>query len=394
MPVALPPVMHVQPVTARAPASLAGVMHSPVSADFTRDMLEPRTARPVVVATGVAAPVAVAPVGALTMDEIGRSVESASIGGIVAETRTLDSGSYGSVRALAGTEVAVGIHGSTIEVTASPGFVLDLEWGPNVEIQTIRYDVDRGEFEVDATGPGPDFIYRAIATYVANHNFRDLLPADMQRSDYNPRQDPDVQAGVERMVFSLLTGEPGPGGIRIQNPSARATLRLDREIRVDLPDDMSLIVPRGARFQLNAAFEGPVEAPVMREVSVRSTEGITIRKNTGTFASLIGLEIHSATLRPGGQLSMDYQLLPERALNDGVSLFRLLVAGASVASGDGRGLDALSAPAPNVRLESARRQVEGMIDTQVEPAIARVIREHAGAIAGVDLVRVSGLPAQ
>jgi hypothetical protein len=159
---------------------------------------------------------------------------------------------------------------------------------------------------------------------------------------------------------------------------------------------MELDIPAGARFNLSVAFQGPPDAPVLRDFTIAGprTNGVLIKKSSGFMHDLVGLELYSVTLARGGHLSADYRLLPEQAVDGGISLFRLMFAAAAISEGDGRGMDALSAPLPNTRFDSFRRDIDGQLSSQGEPAIAAFVRSHDGALPGVSLSHIMGLDGQ
>jgi hypothetical protein len=326
-----------------------------------------------------------------TPAELTQQLEDVGLGGTVVETRVLDSRSYGSVSIEAGTRVSLHLQGSTLALTSTPGLLLDLSYGPKVRIENIHYDLTKGEFDVDAHGPGLDFVYQPIASFVANHYLRELLPEQLQRPGYEPRGDQAVERGVIELIGNLLTGKPGPGGVRLRDLDGFAMLSLPREVAVDVGDDMRLEIPRGTTFTITPRFSGPPEAPVLQDFSVRALgdRGVTLRKKEGVLAPIAGIVIHSVDLLPGGALRVDYQPIPEQVIDGGISLFKLMVAAAGAAGGDARGLDALTTTRlPNTRLEGIRADVDAQIRDQIAPKLASWIGDNDGAIPGVSLVQV------
>ena len=355
-------------------------------------------ARPAPAAPAAAAPSPASSLSSITLPigeaELRRAIDSAALGGTISEAQTLARSRFGELRIAAGTRVEIALSGSRLDISTDPGLTLDLHYGPNVTIRRIQYDLNTGRFEVDAEGPGPDFLYREAATWFANRTLRPLLPVELQTPGYDPRTDPELIARFQRTVTSVLTGQPGPAGVTFSNPTARASIRLARELRVDLPEGNVLIVPRGTPFSFDASFEGPIEAPVLRELTVRSSgRGVVLRQSEGLFSSIAGLEIRGVTVRPGGRLAVDYTPLPETALNGGESLLRLLGGAIGVASGDPRGLELLNAPPPNHRLPELRREIDGRIHGEAEPALLRLIRDNDMVVPGFSLTRLMGVPA-
>jgi hypothetical protein len=325
--------------------------------------------------------------------ELTSAIEDIGLRGKVVETRTLDQRFYGSVRIEANTDVSLHLEGSTLIMSASPGLVLDLRFGPEVRIGVIRYDLGTCTFDVDAQGPGIDALYGGIANWVANNYLRELLPTELRQRGYEPRNDSAAEKGVAGLIAGLLTGKPGPAGILIRDIGGSAALRLPRDVGVDVGDDMRLEIPKGAQFTLDASFEGPPDSPVLRDITLRDLDrrGVTIRKRDGTFAPIEGIVVRSVSLRPNGQVLVDYDPIPEQLVNGGASLFRLMIAATGLASGDARGLSALD-HVPNHRLDGLRATIDAQIREAAVPKLLGFIRGHDTAIDGVSLERLLAVP--
>jgi hypothetical protein len=377
MAVAALPVAYVAEV--RAPAHAPSVAETPDTAlvDLAKDILDLPGTRSTTRAG--AAPVV---------------VESVHAGAEIPTARTLARGSWGELRADAGTRIEVSAHGSTIDIRATPGLTVDANYVPDFRVARMTYDVHTRTFEVDANGPGPDFVYRRAATWIANHSLVDLLPPELRAPG------PQGSSALSRAVLVLdrVTGGDGPSPASAASdlvaPSGSISLYAPNEIRHQLDNGMLAIIPAHTTFHVSARMTGPVGQPVLASGNIHiSGQGVTVRQTTGTFASLNGIVIRGAALGPGGQIALEYDLLAERAIDGGVGLVRLLAALAGAHNGDPSGLVALHQPQPPARLNSIRAEVDAELQSRLRPALIDLVHENDGAIPGFSLSAILGLGA-
>ena len=389
-----------RPTTSRpsAPAPSAATSALATTPPATRDGFERSPRSSLTGASRSAAPASLtasaASVLRLSPQELQHSITSVRVGGTLTEQRTLATTAYGSLVASEGTRLQASATGSGMRLHAEPPLRFSPRIGPTVTVTDVNYNFDTGRFSVEAAGPGPDFLYSAAATAVANRALRSALPAAMQSPGYDPHTDPNLVSSMQSALGGVSGG--GSADVPIRDVTATASIRMPREIRTRVGDGLELRIARGQEFELSVRTQGTPQNPHLQGATLRafSGEGIHLARVEGNIASEIqAANIRSITLQPGAQVQAEYTLVPERMISNGVGLLGLGLGLLGAASGDPRGVQLMneSINLPPARLAGVRTEIDGHIRDDVQPALADFIRQYDSAIPGYSLRSVLGV---
>jgi hypothetical protein len=292
---------------------------------------------------------------------------------------------------LEGTRFGASIHRGGVVLSAQPSLEWTVDWAPDAHIARLWYDFGAATFRAEASGLGPDAIYERIITNKANEHLRSRLPPAMQQPGYSLWSDPDLPQHLEAL-FELVrasrsgTAQGAPLADGMSNPSVHLSFTVPETRIIPLADSgYSAELKRGTRIDVTAYFEGAVADPRLDDVRISFSDALEIARDDGRHRSgLRKIDIHSATLRPGGQVELDYELGPEQAI-DGVraaiTLFVLMAEPrAHIPSFE------------RTRLQSLRGDVQQRIDRELEPRLIDLIQRHDRAVPGLSLVEIFGVP--
>ena len=305
----------------------------------------------------------------------------------------LNGGSSSGLAVEPGTRITTELHRRAVSLSARPSLGWRVDWAPDAEIQRLAYDFERGQFRVDASGLGPDFIYEDIITDKTNQHLRRRLPWAMQQPGYDPWSDREIERNVQALVDLLRRSSGGAeeasglGVDHLSSPSITLSFRVPETKTIPLEGGrLSARLEEGTTIDLSASFTGPVSQPRLQSLVLHFHRPLEVAQGTGERRSSVRkIDVHRATLTPGGQIELDYELGAEQ-LADGVKAVFALFA-------------LMAAPRANVgglrqtRLEFARRDVQQRIDTEIEPQLIEVIRQNDGALPGLSLSDVFGVGA-
>ena len=322
----------------------------------------------------------------LSADQLRHMVDLVSISVSTRADTTLASTLQGTLTAAAGTRLSASASGSSVYLSADPPMTFDPKPGPAFKLRSLSYDFANAKFHVDAQGVGPDFIYSAVSSWAATHYLKPLLPAAMQRPGYDPRTDPNLVSALRGIATGGGTGAQALADA-FEKPTLSASFHTGDEIKLPVANGQAeLSVAAGTPFEVTAEMSGPATHPQIDDVQLRALgdHGITVAKTKGLAAGLAGLEVHQATLSRGGQVKLDYELIPEQMLQGGYALLALFGA----ALGDP---SLLNQPMPDVKLEGVRADVDKQIQSEVGPQIVELLRRNDNAIPGFSLTEALGL---
>jgi len=341
----------------------------------------------------IPAATAVAPALPVDAADLQRWTSSVGASATLTEDRTLASTPYGTLSAAEGTRLSTQVTRNGLVINAEPPFTFNPRVGPRITISNVNYNFSTAEFDVQAEGPGPDALYSAAASAAANRVLRPLLPDAFQRPGYSPQTDPQLQQRVQDALRGVSSGGAS-SGVPLRDVTAYAHVTAGREIRTDLTNDVRMTIPEGAQFTITTSTSGPADHPVLNSATISTGgRGIMIQRTSGFAAQLQGAEINRVTLSRGGNLDVQYELVPEQLAQGvaaGVQLFGLL---GSIASGNGAAAERFAnARIPEARLPGMRRIVDEAVERDVEPGLRQLFRQYDDAVPGLSLTELMDLP--
>jgi hypothetical protein len=281
---------------------------------------------------------------------------------------------------LDGTRYSASVSRGGVRVAVQPSLQWSVDWMPDPHISSLAYDFSQARFSAQASGLGPDGIYSDFVADQANESLRPLLPRAMQQPGFDLWADRDIEQHLQQLFNVVRTSRPVIAGTSrptmdgMSRPEVSLSFVIGEARKFRLPDsDREVKIARGTRVDVSAAFDGSVSDPRLSNIQIHFDRPVEIS----------GLVLHSATIRPGGQVDLDYELVAEQVV-DGLHALVVLFA-------------AMSDPRVDVsqvrrtRMEGFRREVQQRIDNDLEPRLIDVLREHDHAIPGLSLSRVFGI---
>jgi hypothetical protein len=290
-----------------------------------------------------------------------------------------------------GTRFRAWIHRGGVTLTAQPSLRWDVDWVPHAHISELAYDFTRGSFRAEATGVGPDAAYNWFIGKQANERLRARLPAPMQQPGYDLWADPNIERHLQSLFDLVRTSRPDhtratrPIVEGMSDPEVSLSFVLPETRTIPLPNgEFTARLEKGTRIEVAAQFDGAVNDPTLHSIRIHFDRELEIAKGDGVERSLFRkIDVRSATIRPGGQIELDYELGAEQVIDGVKGVFLLFV----LMSEPRAHLPAIE----RTRMESARRDVQHKIDSELEPKLIDVIRENDRAIPGLSLSRIFGV---
>lgn len=264
----------------------------------------------------------------------------------------------------------------SLSINASPGMSFPVDWLPDPSISTLTYRFDTARFEADGT-------YANLIIDRANDRLLQRLPKPMRAAGYNPFFDPKLEANLQQLIDAVgASGGSGAGGLSISAPEIRFDVTLPNEVRLPLDDAGHVAVIReGTRADVSFTASGTIGAPRLESLYVHFSRPVNLGEGMG------GIEIHAITLRPGGQVELEYQLTPERMVDGLRALFLL----GAVAVEPRLVFTARTGELEPTHLDGFRAKVQTELDGKVEPAFRNFVRAHDGDVPGLSLLSFFGI---
>lgn len=292
-----------------------------------------------------------------------------------------------------GTRVTAELTRRGLEIGAEPAMRWVLDWAPDVEISHLTYEFTTGRFVASASGFGPDFLYTNAVIDRANTHLMALVPAEMQRPGYDPFGDPHLEANLQRIVDATKRAfEPGLSTPSTSDLALLAAPAITFDVVV--PEERSVRLPgtkhtafiaADTRAWVSVSGAGAITDPRLARLELRFSKPVEISSGTERSNGVARMDLNGIALYPGGEVTLDYDLGLEQAI-DGV---RALIALAAILS-EPRAVGSVGRLDP-VRMESLRAEVQTKVDGDLEPALIQFVRDHDGAIRGVSLERLLGI---
>lgn len=282
-------------------------------------------------------------------------------------------------------EITLGNHGFTIR--AQPAVVWHADWLPDPTVRSVSYSFRTASFTADAEGPGPDSWYESSVASAVDERLRPQLPSVMQAPGYAPFADTQLedrlQAVVDLFVGSASeTSRSAPSSA----PGVAFSFRVPEDARVPLGDGESYAwIDEGTIVDFSTRLDGSFSDLSLRSMQVRFSQPVEIMKGEERDAILSRMELSGLTLRPNAEVSLDYRLGPEEAV-DGVRALALLIAVAVEPRARYSNVELR-----RTEMEGLRSQVQERVDGQLEPRLVDLIRDNDAAIPGISLIELFGV---
>lgn len=290
-----------------------------------------------------------------------------------------------------GTRLSVGLNRHQLTIYAEPGVTWGVPWRPDPNIESLSFDFHTGQFSTNASGLGPDEWYQEGVLKLINRDLLPRLPEPMRRPGYDPYADPQLEQNLEQLVanFTALSSDATSRAGRhtdfsvLETPEVSFDFRVPNERRVDLGGGHTAWFAAGTRVQVHLSTSGALTDPKLSHLSISFDKPVVVGEGEGRPGMLGRLELNAIHLMPNGQLSLDYELGAEQAV-DGTRALLLLAIIAMDPAGARMAGNANLSP---TRMEAIRAKVNGVVDTQLEPQLVDQIRINDQAIAGLSLLR-------
>jgi hypothetical protein len=323
-----------------------------------------------------------------TREEIADSVDSVGMAATMRAGRTLAKEGPVTLRMLDGTRLSVRADAGGLFIGARPGLLAEVDWLPDAEINSLRYDFRKAEFSAEASGAGPDFIYGWAVAAAANKFFKPRLPAKMQGAGYSPHRDEDT-AGTFQALSGLfeVDGDTEFPNEDVRDVSASVDFRLKDGLVVPIAGGTAEFrIEPNARISLSGELSGASSDPKVERIRIGNYGGdVRIAKvGDGFAANLQVIILRSVTIGAGGALSFDYDLEVEGMLEGLVGLAKLF----ALMAGEPR---AASGGIPDIKLKAIREQVDAKLSAEVGPQLRALIQQYDDVVPGMSLVKAFGL---
>ncbi len=307
---------------------------------------------------------------------------------------TSDGGSSG-LEIPAGTRISAYLSRHGLTFSASPHLTWRSAWAPDANIQRLTYDFSSARFTADASGFGPDFLYRNAVEENANSELTLRLPPAMRQPGYNPFADPELETNVQRMIDLLTsTSDPDTGAARerdfaqVSAPSVSFDFTLPEERRIQLPGaEQSAWIEAGTRIDISMSTNGPIDAPQLSSLRVSFSEPVIVGKGEEKPDGFGHMDLHAFNLAANGQITLEYELGPEQAIDGVRGLFLLL----AIASDARVAAQANTGSFERTRMERLRGQIQEQIDSGIEPQFADLVRRNDDLLPGLSLREFFGI---
>lgn len=259
-----------------------------------------------------------------------------------------------------------------LTIDASPAVKVPVDWLPDPSISTLTYDFQRARFEADGA-------YANLLLDIARPRLRHRVPEAMRIQGYDPFLDPKLEANLERLIAEL-----GASGSAANISTARVSFGviLPRDVRIPLGDSGEVaVLKQGTRAAITFTARGTLADPSLESLR------IAFSPTTKVGRGLAAIDIHAVTVRPGGQVELDYDLGPERVV-DGLRALAMLTA---IAAEPNLARTEGETSFEPTRIDGFRAKVRETVDGQVEPALRDLIRAHEGDVPGFSLLGFFGI---
>ena len=269
-------------------------------------------------------------------------------------------------------------------ITHDPG-----RWLPNVNIGLNRYSWNFDTQQLHASWRAPRIvnwlgdpgtqIHNAMKSQVISK-----LPGRMKTKGYNPFQDDNIIDDLQNLFKTMGSG-PGGGIPANSNATLGAGLTIDNELATDA-GGYKVGIPAGTRMKLDVNASGgiPEDLSDLRVSSLRlGFSGGSANVDFSILGEKItALKIRSVTIRQGGELDFDYDLITESL----ESLGRLLIMIGQLRTGQDMGVRSLEARHPGLR-----KKVDDTLQEQIGPMLKNFVLSNKNAVPGLDLSEVMGI---
>lgn len=287
-----------------------------------------------------------------------------------------------------GTRLQVRIDRGGFSIVATPSVQWRADWAPDPTVRSIRFDFHTGTFSADAEGLGLDSWYENSISSLADEHMRPRMPAAMQEPGYDPFSDPELETRLQQVVdlFSGTASEASRSG-SASSPRFGFGFTVPDDVTLPLAETGSEAnIAAGTRVDFDARLAGGFSELRLDRINVDFSEPVGITKAGESDAVLARMDLSQFSLQPGGQVSLQYRLGPEDAV-DGVRALGLLIAVLAEPQVAMRS-DIHFSPS---QMEGLREDVQERIDGELEPRLIEMIRDNDEAIPGMSLMRFFGL---
>lgn len=337
-----------------------------------------------------------APVGE-ELQRVGVGLEQA-LGAVQLDPQTLRDGASSAVISVrldeplaigpmqleAGTQVRLQMSDYEARVSLSPGAKLQIGWLEPSTVSSFRLDFQTARVELRVDGFSSSDPFVGVLNVAATDLFKPYLPEAMRTEGYVPSKDADLQSNVQLLIDRVLGRSSAPTGAP-EEFLATSELELDSSFtirentRIPIADnDRSIWIKAGTRVSLSVDTQGPVNDPQLEQLQVRFSQPVGVSSESD--AVFDRMDLNSLTIRPGGQIYLNYKLGPEQVIDDTRTLLALLVLLAEPSAADRISI------APS-RMDGLREDVQGIVDQELEPMLNALIAKLEPEVPALSLHR-------
>lgn len=302
------------------------------------------------------------------------------------------------------SRLSVSLGWNYLSFTSEPGILIKIKWAPDLRLNNIRWLFDEARFDVSANANWFD-IFHVIGNIgekkiesVLNQKLKPLLPLEMQRPGYDPKDDPNISETIGKLakVFDFAGGEKfigkgsnpkekGAFGLvtPLKDPSAYLGIEMPEDMHVPLGQEgLELFIAKGQHISISATGKGKLEKPVVEYIQISAQQpGLVIRPVSGAFKDFKRMDITGITIKKGGDFSFEYDLSIEKMGEGLIALFALfsIAAGQSVTH------------IPDVKFQELRKKIDARLAQEVPPRFKEFLKKYNNIVPGLSLMSVFGV---
>jgi hypothetical protein len=261
----------------------------------------------------------------------------------------------------------------------------EIGWSYGTSTQQLRVTWTARNIVNWIGSPGGDILAAMSAQWAT-------LPARMQKPGYDPFSDPSLPGDLITFARSLATTGGGSSAPKVLAREVEAWFVLSDEFSRDAGSGAKVVIPKGSRISLLAFLNGDLTAspPVIKVTSI--TLGVPAQGPASVNLRAMGQDwpvvaVSNVRVAYGGHITVDYRILHEDLGSDLLEILAAAVVQENPLNA-GRIREDLT-----VKDAAAHKLVDKMVSGKLEPMFADIIRANAGALPGINLLDVFGIPA-
>ncbi len=287
----------------------------------------------------------------------------------------LDDGVQGDAFEIApNTRLTLTLTNNQIRISAQPELNIPIDFWPDAQLRSLRYDFATASFSADASGFGPDGAYIDAINAAVNGHLKPMLPQVMREAGYQAYEDQQLdqtlQLLIDRLAQRTTAERPEASSLSstsgVSDPALSVSFVIPQAKQIPLPDsDRSLWVDAGTRVFVSLTTEGELGEASLSALRISFGTPVVVAEEADS--AINRMDLRSITVRPDAQLTMEYDLAPEQLVDGAKGLFVLLALLSEPR------LAAANPTIESTRLDGIREEIQTKVDEQLEPRLRALI---------------------